>query len=117
MVSNILLKVPDGTGKSCWLMQRFRLKAPWSLDLNVIAKLRPNLTLNMSYFTVDDGSPDIMTNAANRLTPSDAYTIGLSHFFPLGNGNVYSRIDYSYDNDYEFTCSTFSKCSMASRYT
>ena len=72
-------------------------------DINVVAKLRPNLTLSMSYFTVDDGSPDIMTNAANRLTPSDAYTIGLSHFFPLGNGNVYSRIDYSYDNDYEFT--------------
>ena len=55
----------------------------------------------MSYFTVDDGSPDILSNAAARLTPDDAYTVGLSHNFPLGNGNVFSRIDYSYDGPYE----------------
>ena len=73
------------------------------LDLNVIAKLTSNLTLNMSYFTVDDGSPDILSNAAARLTPDDAYTVGLSHNFPLGNGNVFSRIDYSYDGPYENT--------------
>ena len=48
-------------------------------DLNVVAKLTSNLTLNMSYFTVNDGSPDILSNAAARLTPDDAYTIGLSH--------------------------------------
>jgi len=72
-------------------------------DLNVIAKLTSNLTLNMSYFTVDDGSPDILSNAAARLTPDDAYTVGLSHNFPLGNGNVFSRIDYSYDGPYENT--------------
>ena len=66
-------------------------------DLNVVAKLTSNLTLNMSYFTVDDGSPDILSNAAARLTPDDAYTIGLSHNFPLGNGNMFSRVDYSYD--------------------
>ncbi len=72
-------------------------------DINVVAKLRPNLTLNMSYFTVDDNEPPLMSNAGNRLTPSDAYTVGLSHFFPFANGNVFSRIDYSYDGDYEFT--------------
>lgn len=73
------------------------------LDLNVVAKLRPNLTLNMSYLTIDDGAPAISSNAQNRLTPDDAYTVGLSHFFPLGNGNVFSRIDYSYDGSYEYT--------------
>jgi iron complex outermembrane receptor protein len=72
-------------------------------DLNVIAKLTSNLTLNMSYFTVDDGSPDILSNAAARLTPDDAYTVGLSHNFPLGNGNVFSRVDYSYDGPYEYS--------------
>ena len=72
-------------------------------DLNVVAKLTSNLTLNMSYFTVDDGSPDILTNAAARLTPDDAYTIGLSHNYPLGNGNIFSRVDYSYDGPYEYS--------------
>ena len=72
-------------------------------DINVIAKLRPNLTFNMSYFTLDDNEPPLMSNAANRLTPSDAYNVGLSHFFPYGNGNIFSRIDYSYDGAYEFT--------------
>ena len=72
-------------------------------DLNVVAKLTSNLTLNMSYFTVNDGSPDILSNAAARLTPDDAYTIGLSHNFPLGNGNMFSRVDYSYDGPYEYS--------------
>jgi hypothetical protein len=43
---------------------------------------------------------DILSNAAARLTPDDAYTIGLSHNFPLGNGNMFSRVDYSYDGPY-----------------
>ena len=75
----------------------------FGLDLNMIAKLRPNLTLNFAYVTIDDGSPDILSNAANRLTADDAYSVGLSHFFPLRDGKVFSRIDYSYDGKSEFT--------------
>ena len=57
----------------------------------------------MSYLTIDDGSPDILSNAAARLTPDDAYTIGLSHDIPFGNGNLFTRIDYSYDGPYEYS--------------
>jgi iron complex outermembrane receptor protein len=92
---------PDGTGTI--VGNATETAERLGFDLNMIAKLRPNLTLNLSYMTIDDGSPDILSNAAARLTPNDAYTIGLSHFFPLGNGNVFSRVDYSYDGPYENT--------------
>ena len=92
---------PDGTGTV--VGNATETAERLGFDFNMIAKLRPNLTLNVSYMTIDDGSPDILSNAAPRLTPVDAYTIGLSHFFPLGNGNVFSRVDYSYDGPYENT--------------
>ena len=92
---------PDGTGTI--VGNATETAERLGFDFNMIAKLRPNLTLNVSYMTIDDGSPDILSNAAPRLTPVDAYTIGLSHFFPFGNGNVFSRVDYSYDGPYENT--------------
>ena len=92
---------PDGTGT---IVGNATVTAErLGFDFNMIAKLRPNLTLNMSYMTINDGSPDILSNAAARLTPDDAYSVGLSHFFPLGDGNVFSRVDYSYDGPYEIT--------------
>ena len=92
---------PDGTGTI--VGNATETAERLGFDLNVIAKLTSNLTLNMSYLTIDDGSPDILSNAAARLTPDDAYTIGLSHDIPLGNGNMFTRIDYSYDGPYEYS--------------
>jgi hypothetical protein len=96
---NFITQSPDGTGTI--VGNATETAERLGFDFNMIAKIRPNLTLNLSYMTIDDGSPDILSNAAPRLTPVDAYTVGLSHFFPLGNGNVFSRIDYSYDGPYE----------------
>ena len=62
---------------------------------------KPNTSHTFTLY--DHISPDILSNAAARLTPDDAYTVGLSHTFPLGNGNVFSRVDYSYDGPYEYT--------------
>jgi len=52
---------------------------------------------------LDDDDADISTNAAIRLTPKMAYNVGLSHFTPLYNGKIHSRIDYSYDDEMEVT--------------
>ena len=72
-------------------------------DMNLIAKLSSNLTLNASYYTVDDNEPDISANAAVRLAPVDAYTVGLSHTYPMAGGMVFTRLNYSYDGPHEWT--------------
>jgi iron complex outermembrane receptor protein len=73
------------------------------LDLNLVTKITPNLVLNFGYMKLDDDDADISTNAAIRLTPKMAYNVGLSHFIPLYNGRIHSRIDYSYDDEMEVT--------------
>ena len=72
-------------------------------DMNLIAKLSSNLTLNASYYTVDDNEPDISANAAIRLAPADAYTVGLNHTYPMAGGMVFTRLNYSYDGPHEWT--------------
>lgn len=73
------------------------------IDLNVVTKITPNLVANLGYMKLDDDDADISTNAAIRLTPKMAYNVGLSHFTPLYNGKIHSRIDYSYDDEMEVT--------------
>ena len=72
-------------------------------DMNLVAKISPSLTLNASFYTIDDNEPDIASNAAARLTPNDAYTVGLSHQYPLAGGMVFTRLNYTYDGPYEWT--------------
>ena len=96
-----VLQVPSGTGTAVYnsTIPAKRL----GLDLSVIHKFSQNLIVNLGYMNVDDDDADISTNAAIRLTPKMAYNVGLSHFMPLGNGKVHTRIDYSYDDDMEVT--------------
>ena len=72
-------------------------------DMNVIAKLRPNLTLNATYMTIDDNDPPYLSFASARLTPNDAYTVGLTHMYPFSGGMLFTRLDYSYDGPYEWS--------------
>ncbi len=69
-------------------------------DINLIAKILPNLTLNAGYVNIDDNDPPPLANAENRLAPDEAYNVGLSHFFPFANGMIFSRFDYKYDGEY-----------------
>ena len=96
-----VLQVPSGTGTAVYnsTIPAKRL----GLDLNVIHKFSQSLVMNLGYMKVDDDDADISTNAAVRLTPKMAYNVGLSHFMSLGNGQVHTRIDYSYDDEMEVT--------------
>ena len=84
------------------------------LDLNLVTKITPNLVLNFGYMKLDDDDADISTNAAIRLTPKMAYNVGLSHFIPLYNGRIHSRIDYSYDDEMEVTSNYSTSPALAS---
>jgi len=96
-----VLQVPSGTGTAVYnsTIPAKRL----GLDLNVIHKFSQSLVMNLGYMKLDDDDADISTNAAVRLTPKMAYNVGLSHFMSLGNGQVHTRIDYSYDDEMEVT--------------
>ena len=106
-----VLQVPSGTGTAVYnsTIPAKRL----GLDLSVIHKFSQNLIVNLGYMNVDDDDADISTNAAIRLTPKMAYNVGLSHFMPLGNGKVHTRIDYSYDDEMEVTANYSTSPAMA----
>ena len=106
-----VLQVPSGTGTAVYnsTIPAKRL----GLDLSVIHKFSQNLIVNLGYMNVHDDDADISTNAAIRLTPKMAYNVGLSHFMPLGNGKVHTRIDYSYDDEMEVTANYSTSPAMA----
>jgi len=106
-----VFQVPSGTGTAVYnsTIPAKRL----GLDLSVIHKFSQNLIVNLGYMNVDDDDADISTNAAIRLTPKMAYNVGLSHFMPLGNGKVHTRIDYSYDDEMEVTANYSTSPAMA----
>jgi len=66
-------------------------------EASVIAKILPNLIFNAGLTVIDDGDPAPETNAENRVSPDDAYVLGLSYFQPFMGGKLFSRLDYTYD--------------------
>ena len=66
-------------------------------EASVIAKILPNLIFNAGLTVIDDGDPAPETNAQNRVSPDDAYVLGLSYYQPFMGGKLISRLDYTYD--------------------